>query len=122
MNLNIFLLVIMLLAALWAAIEQLCAVPEVVAVGETGLDFHYNSSPPADQERVFREHIRLARRLGKPLCIHTRNAEPDTLRIFHEENARVFREEIAHPGLSVIIAVRECLEEAKKKNKSGGAR
>ncbi len=75
-------------AALWAAIEQLCAAPEVVAVGETGLDFHYNSSPPADQERVFREHIRLARRLGKPLCIHTRNAEPDTLRIFHEENAR----------------------------------
>jgi indolepyruvate ferredoxin oxidoreductase alpha subunit len=40
---------------------------------------------------------------------------------FHEENTRVFREEIAHPGLSVIIAVRECLEEAKKKNKFGGA-
>jgi indolepyruvate ferredoxin oxidoreductase alpha subunit len=40
---------------------------------------------------------------------------------FHEDNVRVFREEIAHPGLSVIVAVRECLEEAKKKNKSGGA-
>ena len=40
---------------------------------------------------------------------------------FHEDNVRVFREEIAHPGLSVIVAVRECLEEAKKKNKFGGA-
>ncbi len=40
---------------------------------------------------------------------------------FHEENTRIFREEIAHPGLSVIIAVRECLEETKKKNKFGGA-
>jgi indolepyruvate ferredoxin oxidoreductase, alpha subunit len=40
---------------------------------------------------------------------------------FHEENVRVFQEEIAHPGLSVVVAVRECLEEAKKKNKLGGA-
>jgi len=75
-------------AALWAGIEQVCALPEVVAVGETGLDFHYNSSPPADQERVFRDHVRLARRLGKPLSIHTRNAEPDTLRVLRDEGAR----------------------------------
>ena len=40
---------------------------------------------------------------------------------FHEENVRIMREEIAHPGLSVIVPVRECLEEAKKKNKAGGA-
>jgi len=40
---------------------------------------------------------------------------------FHEQNAAVFREEIARPGLSVVVAVRECLEEAKKKNKVGGA-
>jgi len=40
---------------------------------------------------------------------------------FHEENVKTFREEIAHPGLSVVVAVRECLEEAKKKNKFGGA-
>jgi indolepyruvate ferredoxin oxidoreductase, alpha subunit len=40
---------------------------------------------------------------------------------FHEENVRVFREEIAHSGLSVVVAVRECLEETKKKNKFGGA-
>ncbi len=40
---------------------------------------------------------------------------------FHEENVRVFRQEIAHRGLSVVVAVRECLEETKKKNKYGGA-
>ncbi|MDD8024869.1 MAG: thiamine pyrophosphate-dependent enzyme [Acidobacteriota bacterium] len=41
---------------------------------------------------------------------------------FHEDNVKVFREEIARRGLSVVVAVRECLEEAKKKNKLGGAR
>jgi indolepyruvate ferredoxin oxidoreductase alpha subunit len=40
---------------------------------------------------------------------------------FHEENVKILRQEIAHPGLSVVVAVRECLEEAKKKNKFGGA-
>jgi indolepyruvate ferredoxin oxidoreductase alpha subunit len=52
---------------------------------------------------------------------------PDRLRVitplpkFHEDNVRAFREEIARPGLSVVVAVRECLEETKKKNKFGGA-
>ncbi|MCX6566622.1 MAG: thiamine pyrophosphate-dependent enzyme [Candidatus Aminicenantes bacterium] len=40
---------------------------------------------------------------------------------FHEANVKVFQEEIAHKGISVIVAVRECLEEAKRKNKAGGA-
>ena len=74
--------------ALWACIAEVCARPEVVAVGETGLDYHYNSSPAADQERVFRAHIALSRDLGKPLCIHTRNAEADTLRILRDEGAQ----------------------------------
>ena len=39
----------------------------------------------------------------------------------HEANVKVFQEEIAHKGISVIVAVRECLEEAKRKNKAGGA-
>lgn len=76
-------------ASLWASISAACARPEVVAVGETGLDFHYNSSPAVDQERVFRAHIQLARNLAKPLCIHTRNAEADTLRILRDEGAQV---------------------------------
>lgn len=74
--------------ALWQGIEQICAEPEVVAVGETGLDFHYNASPAEIQERVFRRHVQLARRLRKPLCIHTRNAEPETARLLREEKAQ----------------------------------
>ena len=74
--------------ALWARIEAACAAPEVVAVGETGLDFHYDLSDRAVQASVFRQHIALARRLGKPLCIHSRNAEDETLAILHGEGAR----------------------------------
>lgn len=73
--------------ALWGGISRICAEPEVVAIGETGLDFHYNNSSPEEQERVFRLHIRLARQLGKPLTIHTRNAEPETLKVLREEKA-----------------------------------
>jgi TatD DNase family protein len=74
-------------AALWQIVTDTCALPEVVAVGETGLDFHYDSSPRDVQEAIFRAHIRLARHLQKPLCIHTRDAEDLTLRVLQEERA-----------------------------------
>jgi TatD DNase family protein len=61
--------------------------PDTRFVGETGLDWHYDLSPREDQERVFRAQIRLARRFGKPLMIHTREAGEDTLRILREEGA-----------------------------------
>ena len=72
---------------LWQGITRVCSAPEVVGVGETGLDYHYNLSPVNDQERVFRLHVQLARTLGKPLCIHTRDAEAETARILREEKA-----------------------------------
>ena len=65
----------------------LLADPDVRFVGETGLDWHYDLSPRETQERVFRAQIQLARRLGKPLMIHTREAGEDTLRILREEGA-----------------------------------
>jgi TatD DNase family protein len=58
------------------------------AVGEIGLDYHYDYSPRDVQQQVFREQIRLAGRLRLPIVIHTREAEEDTFRILHEENAR----------------------------------
>lgn len=70
------------------ALERLARSPRVVAVGEIGLDFHYMHSPKEEQERVFREGIRLAKRLAKPIVIHTREAPGDTLRILEEEGAR----------------------------------
>lgn len=70
------------------AMEKMAALaghPRVVAVGETGLDFFRNLSPAAVQERVFREHLRLAAALSKPVIVHTREAYADTLRVLREE-------------------------------------
>ena len=61
--------------------------PKVVGLGETGLDFYYEHSPRADQERSFRAHIAAARETGLPLIVHTRDADVDTLRILEEEHA-----------------------------------
>jgi TatD DNase family protein len=70
-----------------AEVERLARDPRVVAVGETGLDHYWDYSPPAAQERAFRWHIDLAKRLGKPLMIHDRDAHADVLRILDEEGA-----------------------------------
>jgi TatD DNase family protein len=57
----------------------------VVALGEAGLDYHYDNSPRDAQERGFRTHIAAARETGLPLVIHTREADDDTARILEEE-------------------------------------
>jgi TatD DNase family protein len=74
--------------ALEAALERLAAHERVVAVGEVGLDFHYDHSPRDTQKDVFRRFIALARRVGKPLVIHTRSAPEDTLALLEAEGAR----------------------------------
>ncbi|MBM3515238.1 MAG: TatD family deoxyribonuclease [Alphaproteobacteria bacterium] len=61
--------------------------PRVVAFGETGLDYFYEHSPRADQERSFRVHIAAARETGLPIVIHTRDADDDMARILTEEMA-----------------------------------
>ena len=66
---------------------ELARHPRVVAIGETGLDYHRVSGDPEWQRERFRAHIRAARRCGKPLIIHTRNAAEDTLRLMREEGA-----------------------------------
>ncbi len=63
-----------------AAIEELCARPECVAVGETGLDWFKNFSPRAEQLESFLWQLDLARRLAKPVVIHCRDAHEDTVR------------------------------------------
>jgi TatD DNase family protein len=62
--------------------------PKVVAIGEAGLDYHYDSSPRDAQERGFRTHIAAARETGLPLVIHTREADADTARILEEETGK----------------------------------
>ena len=73
------------------ALEPLLQDAATRFVGETGLDWHYDLSPRDVQESVFREQIRLARRVRKPLMIHTREAPMETLRILEEEGAREVR-------------------------------
>src|ERR1700683_3953251 len=61
---------------------------KVVALGEAGLDYHYDNSPREAQERGFRSHIAAARETGLPLVIHSREADDDTARILEEETGQ----------------------------------
>ncbi len=62
--------------------------PKVVALGEAGLDYHYDRSPRRAQEQGFRTHIKAARETGLPLVIHTREADEDTAGILEEETGQ----------------------------------
>lgn len=70
-----------------ARIRELARHPKVVAVGEIGLDYYYDQSPRELQRDAFRRFLRLAHELEKPVVIHTRDAEEDTLAILREERA-----------------------------------
>ncbi|MBB4041572.1 TatD DNase family protein [Microvirga flocculans] len=62
--------------------------PRCIAIGEAGLDYHYDKSPRDVQQRVFRTHIAAARETGLPLVIHARNADEDMIGILSEEMGR----------------------------------
>ena len=64
---------------------QLASIAEARAIGEIGLDYHYDFAPKPVQHEVFRLQIRLARELDLPIIIHTREAEDDTVAILREE-------------------------------------
>ena len=68
-----------------AEIATLAALPQVRAVGETGLDYYWDDAPPALQQEWFRAHIEIAKQAGKALMIHDRDAHDDILRILDEE-------------------------------------
>ena len=68
-------------------LETMAQDPNVRFIGETGLDWHYDLSPREEQERAFRDQIQLAKRVRKPLMIHSRSAPEATLRILWEEGA-----------------------------------
>ncbi|PTQ51325.1 MAG: putative deoxyribonuclease YcfH [Brockia lithotrophica] len=68
-------------------LRRLLAHPKVVALGEIGLDYHWDTVPPAVQQEAFRRQIRLAREMGLPIVVHDRDAHDDVLRILEEEGA-----------------------------------
>ena len=70
-----------------AEIWELARDPKVVAIGETGLDYYRNLSSPEAQKQAFRAQINLARKLGKPVVIHDRDAHDEVLSIIKQEKA-----------------------------------
>ncbi len=68
-------------------LRRLAQHSKVVGYGEIGLDYHYNYSPPKLQRERFREQVGIAKDLGLPLSIHSREAQEDTITILREEKA-----------------------------------
>ena len=69
------------------AIREAGTDPTVVAIGETGLDFHYDHSPREQQMEAFRKQVGIAKELDKPIVVHTRSAPKETLQVLREERA-----------------------------------
>jgi TatD DNase family protein len=90
-----------------ADLRALAAHPRCAAIGETGLDYYRDYAPRADQERAFHAQIEVARETGKPLVIHTRAAEEDTVATLHARAAGVTV--ILH-CFSMPARLDECLE------------
>ncbi len=71
-----------------AELVRLARHPKIVAIGEAGLDYHYDKSPRDAQAQGFRQHIAAARQTGLPLVIHAREADADMAAILEEENGK----------------------------------
>jgi TatD DNase family protein len=71
-----------------AALIAIAKHPKVVAIGEAGLDYHYDNSPRKAQEQGFRQHIAAARETKLPLVIHSREADDDMAKILGQESGK----------------------------------
>ncbi len=90
----------------FAELEALAAHEKCVAIGETGLDYYRDGASLTDQKRAFEAHIGLARSTGKPLVIHTRAADDDTLAIL---DARAVGVTVILHCFSMADRLPECL-------------
>ncbi|WP_175615505.1 TatD family hydrolase [Piscibacillus halophilus] len=90
-------------------IEELCHHPKVVAIGEMGLDYHWDKSPHDVQKEVFRKQIQLAKKVNMPIIIHNREATEDIVHILKEENAQECGG-IMHCYNDVVDHAKECLD------------
>jgi TatD DNase family protein len=91
-------------AATFDRLRELAQHPKVLAIGEIGLDYHYDFSPREVQREVFREQLRLA---TKPVVIHTREAWEDTLRLIDEHSPQAL---VMHCFTGGPEEARECVE------------
>lgn len=73
--------------AIYDELKQLAGEKRIVAIGEIGLDFHYDHSPRPVQREAFRKQVRLAREVGLPVIVHTREADDETAALLESEAA-----------------------------------
>jgi TatD DNase family protein len=92
-----------------AWIEELSSHPKVVAIGEMGLDYHWDKSPKDVQKEVFRKQIQLAKKVNMPIIIHNREATEDIIQILKEEEASEVGG-IMHCYNDSVQYVQECLD------------
>lgn len=90
-------------------IEELASHPKVVAIGEMGLDYHWDKSPHEVQKEVFRKQIRLAKKVKLPIVIHNRDATADIVEILREEGAAEVGG-IMHCFSGSVEIAKECLD------------
>lgn len=90
-------------------IEELSNHPKVVAIGEMGLDYHWDKSPKEVQKDVFRKQIRLAKKVNLPIVIHNREATADIVEILREEGAEEVGG-IMHCFSGSVEVAKECLQ------------
>ena len=90
------------------SVEELTSLIDgrVVAIGEIGLDFYRDYAPRADQRRVFSEQLRLAGELGKPVIVHSREADEETAEVLAEFRGTVVLHCFSSPGLLPVALQR----------------
>ena len=96
--------------SVYPRLAELLRYPKVIALGEIGLDYHYDFSPREVQKAVFIEQMRVARDAGKPIVIHTREAWDDTLALLEEHWAPAKLPGIMHCFSGTPDQARRCLD------------
>lgn len=94
----------------FAKIEERAADPKMLAVGEIGLDYHYNNSPREKQIEVFRRQMELAAKLDKPVVIHSRDADEDMARVLKELSGNLNKKGVIHSFTSSLELAQTALD------------
>ena len=90
-------------------LKKMASHEKVLAIGEIGLDYHYDNSPRDIQQEAFRKQLQLAKNLKLPIAIHSREADEDTLKILKEEYPGI-KGGIMHCFASNLAIAKECLD------------
>lgn len=77
-------------------LEALASQPEVLAIGETGLDYHYSEATAKVQRESFKQHLALAAKMEKPVVVHSRDAREDTLALIEDYSSNSHRAGVLH--------------------------